>query len=376
MERRVITKESGDKWKHITNNLGMKAEKGRKKYGSNLIMTSHKLSGPVSLSYLTSKKYNKNILLLGDMHFSRKGSCRGKSKDIIKFLDEIFTSDDKKIDFFLENQYHHLNPEIPFGKVLEDDSLPDDFLNSIREYYLNKGCFQIEKKYCKKEYPNTRFHNADYRETSEKQCKEMAEITTQLIYKVFYEKFTILNINSKIKKLKNDEKFMKVFDKVNTYSKMKKVMEKILKCKKIKKQLDNCPKNIRSKILDFNEKLYSGTIETTQGSVSVEKTYDLSFSQLESVLKGKNKYSRSGTIKLLNSVGVLIMDYLALKVMDIYTVARIMKKDEYKNIVIYAGHTHIQNYEDFFKKRLTFTESFTGRNISKRCIDVTGLELF
>ena len=50
-----------------------------------------KLSGPTSVSVLTSDKYCKKIMLLGDEHFSLDNICKDSHITLLKYLDKMFS---------------------------------------------------------------------------------------------------------------------------------------------------------------------------------------------------------------------------------------------------------------------------------------------
>jgi len=56
-------------------------------------------------------------------------------------------------------------------------------------------------------------------------------------------------------------------------------------------------------------------------------------------------------------------------IMDSYLLARMMK-DEYNNIIVYAGEAHIQNYILFFTKYMKAKVKSTGKTSTLRCITI------
>jgi len=63
----------------------------KKQIGGNLDNIKN-ISGPTNINYYNSPKYNKKIIVLGDLHYSKEGSCIDDlhTLNIVQYMDELF----------------------------------------------------------------------------------------------------------------------------------------------------------------------------------------------------------------------------------------------------------------------------------------------
>ena len=95
----------------------------------------HFISGPMSISYHTSVKYDMKIYIFGEYH-GFKYNCndidrhKSNSMDITKYLDSIFTNSDKFIDFYLED-IKYSEHEYNYENIIFMSKLRKNFHNCI-----------------------------------------------------------------------------------------------------------------------------------------------------------------------------------------------------------------------------------------------------
>ena len=112
------------------------------------------VSGPMSITYQTSSKYDKKIYILGEYHGTAKQcsqirQAKNKYMDITTYLDKLFKNTDKFIDFYLEDElFREMKP------------LKTNFIHRIR--YFFDDCLNPKKRHlC--EYKTIRTHFVDSR---------------------------------------------------------------------------------------------------------------------------------------------------------------------------------------------------------------------
>jgi len=339
------------------------------------------LSGPTSVSIISNKNYKKKILLIGDEHFSYLNLCKDNYVDIIKFLDNIFVNTEKKLDFFLEISYEHIELDSKFPKnfyetMKKSEKYAEGYLNKVRVYYQKYKCFYRDKKECKNKFPNVRFHNMDFRFSLK--CNDAYQIIWMIEFLRYFhfllndENMTSLKIEHELDLLKNKKLFLNVLKEFKSFENLEKKINKVMKCKKMNDQIRKCDKLIQSKINKYYKEFMN----------QKKKEYNYIFQNHAKKLQTYiNNYNSWSSITNISSTVYILMEIIidiTCIIMDIYSIARIMKKldnDNYENNIIYAGDSHIDNYKNFFGNYLNFKTNFTGKPISKRCIDISDINL-
>lgn len=336
----------------------------------NINLTKHKyLSGPVSLYYL--KKNDQKIFLFGDEHFSLDYACTDKKEkiDFIKFLNTIFLTSDKKIDFLVEASYNYI--EMKDSKKKKINLPHHSYLTKVIDYYVKKGCFLSDKINCSKEFPNVRFHSVDYRFSYLcNSVRKIGEIEIYLIVLNFYiqmsvkESFIIKDLDKIIPKIKY----------ISTYEKLEEQINISFNCKKIKKQLDNCDPSIREKILKYKKN------EMMNNKKKYQNFYDYNMEQLHKFYSQINKSFSYSILSMYVSNLVSIIISVNCIVMDIYCLSRLFRKYKnnngdtmMKNVIIYAGAQHIENYLLFLREYMGFDLELGTHATEKRCLDISKL---
>lgn len=324
------------------------------------------LNGIRSLSEHYSKKYNKHIYIFGEAHVQEyKDYCsfssrlpdsyqnekENKSLDISDFIISQLTNiTDKPIDFFLETPY--LTKDI---KILKTSSYNID---KIREYFQN--CFQVSKINCK--YLNIRFHYTDIRQIVGQKDISLLISIHDLIRRLTKSNTCINNLENELK----------------NYN--------LLEYKSLKTKKD---------FMEYGLKTYHNKLTKNQENIKDEQVKKVLLNNLDKCLDKVNiVYLRWNNLKRItenypkyyNILDRTIYDNIVrfnVCFMDMYLLSRMFrnfnkKVEEYsgepKNIIIYVGDIHADNYRDILKD-LGFETMFYSKNEKNYCLDITRLKL-
>lgn len=323
------------------------------------------LSGPVSLYYL--KKGDIKILLFGDEHFSLDYSCENNSIDFISFLNNIFSTN-KKIDFLMESSYSYIeNIDLKKEDIYHKE---DSYITKVINYYISKGCFIRDKKECSINYPMVRFHSIDYRYSRlcapTKVLNNIKNILVTMINKLEKsENYTYI--------INDFKKLMSKIYLIDSYEKIEDEIKKIFECTKMKKQIDNCDEYIRVKIIQYKNDILD------MNNKKFKYQYNYIIENLKEIYE-KNSFSYTILSSYIESLYTIIV-YIRSIIIDIYCLARLFRKyktnNNMKNIIIYAGASHIENYFNFLTKYVNFTIEINTKAVRKRCIDISNIyEIF
>ena len=336
----------------------------------NIDLSKHKfLSGPVSLYYL--KKDDQKIFLFGDEHYSLNFNCKDESKsiDFIKFLNTIFLTSNKKIDFLVEASYNYIEMKESNKKKIK---LPQhSYLTKVIDFYVKKGCFLSNKTNCSKDFPHVRFHSVDFRFSN--LCKPVKEIYEIELYLMVLSVYLDMSMKDTII-LKSLEKLMKQIKLIDNYTKLEKQINKGFECTKIKKQFDSCDSHVKSKILKYKK---DAMIENSK---RYKNEYDYNMNELQKIYSKKDKSFSYSILSIYVKTLFSIIISTNCIVMDIYCISRLFKNykdnDEHtmmKNIIIYAGAMHIENYVKFLTQYMGFKMELETQATEKRCLNISKL---
>lgn len=316
------------------------------------------ITGPISLSYQVSKKYNKRIYIFGEYH-PKKTECdeidsKRKSIMIYDYLYYLFKSTDVFIDFYLEYQSFPSNYN-PYDLIRED-------IIMRKMYIMIDSCINPEKK-CN--FNTIRSHFIDTR-----------------YYKGFMTS-PIGKLQREIYMLIENKKILSSLDEENTY-----VVNKLIYYNdniilmtnymlNVISNIDINKKEIKKMLLDPDEfqkimkKYISYRIENNVHDLSKKLIIAQKSSKYTDYL-GKVLYNIFLKLKALDSVG-----------QDIYTISRIFRNFNVKNniqpiepnnIVIYVGDQHAI----LLRKILSDLGFITINNIKSingtKCLDMKNFE--
>ena len=316
------------------------------------------LSGPISYSYY--KLGDKNIHLFGDLHFSLDFQCSVKSIDFIKFLLNKFDCN-KEVDLFVEVPYSQIekNNKGTIYKYFQNyitKETTKTYLEKLFKYFEMSGCFKRSKQECEHHYNNIRFHAADFR-FAEK-CDPALTLFTLLNFMFILSSYVQQGFQEKIRSSKHELFIVKV----NTLSKLLAIFDKVLHCKKMNDQLRKISKTDREKIEKYVKKKKAFFKES-------EKSYNTNMKNIIDYFNKKDDINSIFWIaQSLDIVSTMILNVNCL-VMDTYLLGRMMK-DDYKNIIVYAGEYHINEYRYFLSKFGKFKRESKGVPKSMRCIEI------
>jgi hypothetical protein len=285
------------------------------------------VKGPVSLSEHKHPEYDKHIYIFGDIHVIDT-YC---PKDMNKNNSEYF-------DLFLKNlllYWKEKNPKVILDYFIEfgfrGAMTPISYISSNYKGYFNElynkfiECVQIKKDRC--DFENLRLHYSDIRRGFLE-----TEILNIFIDNICYNdlNFTYFNWGRFEKLLSNPEKIFRI-------SKVDKQIEAV-KYPKVKELLLEA----RDEIINMC-KFYSKNMRKN----------DINSFDFENFCED--------------------LRYITVKIMDIYLFARMFKKFEPKNILVYVGETHAKNYREWLKK-LGFSTKETFSNVEHinfQCVNIS-----
>lgn len=331
-------------------------------------MPNVKISGPISYTYLEVGK--KRIHLFGDEHSSLYYNCNDKSSvDIIKFLKNKFKLTTEPIDFFVEQHYNTIEEPYKYKKqntkkLEKNIEIQTAYLGKVRSTFLKDGCFRRDKKKCNNKYPNIRFHAGDFRGALKSpNINKIRDLYWNYLTNKDY--MILLLYTNNISSLKKE--LSVIFNKFNTISKIVTSFRKCLKTKKMRDQFIKISPIFRKKVELYIE-------DTIEKYIKQSIKYDNYVKELKELLYNKSNTEKYKIKILIENIYKIFWsgnDFVSmfLLIMDSYLIARMMK-DEYNNIIVYAGEVHIQNYILFFTKYMKGEIKSIGKTSTLRCITI------
>ena len=366
------------KYLNLKNNLSDKSG------GVNMDKPSEyiKISGPVSCTRyrINDGEYIKDIYIFGDVH-KIINPCKeeeGKSIEFQEYLGELFSNSQKLIDFFYE---------VPIQREFEDRPNPqfkDNFLSKIRNKFRN--C--LLKKSCP--YPKVRFHCTDPRDTDLEipyweivkklgpdfihpedlpksyngEIKKVDDLTQEEFDNFYYQKSDEIYdvcINEIFPFINDNFSYKRDSDLYNNYVLLLETSNLL------KKEIDKAGRYSHN-ILNFSTSKIKQIIEDDWPGI-VNFYYNF-----KNYKNDKEKFKiiiGTNYLNILENINHIIFTIIAISsvLMDSYVLSRVLKEkfsteessDKYKsneekygpehiyikNIIIYAGESHCQNYRDF-----------------------------
>lgn len=266
------------------------------------------IEGPMSLTEykrIDEKTGEKiHIYVFGDEHIYNS-KCSNSTK-IVDFLKNLFNTSDKLIDFYLETQY--IIKKIYTGYT----DIDSDYLTNLRIFF--NECFNTD--ICP--YNNVRFHYSDIR----------LSINETKFYDIFISIYNMMKQKIQLTKEFIDTDIVKIIKESHVVS-------------KIYKQIDNVNNNDKKIINDHFKPLVDSSllmINIYKNNVDVNEPNDF----------------------LNNKIFIEFCFYFFLYLMDYYLISRLMRSytkngridndSKSKNVIIYVGDSHAQNYQVILKK--------------------------
>jgi hypothetical protein len=349
-------------------------------------ITCKYLFGPVSVTQLYSRYYDKNIYLFGDIHNLPNEKCMEKdgAMAIQNFLYDTIKYSDKYIDFFMEDPYRKI------AKPYEEKDFigSDVFISLIRKKF--RLCGATDKDFCP--LPNLRYHYSDVRDELENYL-EVLFVIDKFMY--FYEK----GDDQRIKEAMDEDPRLgiSVKNKFGEYTQAnllkfiknkleelyiyinkpyKDVIDHLLIKSKIDKQFKNVPdKNILSVMKKFKNKIYN--LFSNDEWKIFQKTIKYSIDYFPNRKIYDSEYIN------------IIFEEVLVPLFDIYVLGRMFRNysketgNQYsqpaKNIIIFAGCLHTKNIENILlalKFDIIFKTGFCDEDdeFVSKCVNVSKLK--
>ncbi len=284
------------------------------------------LKGPVSLTEMYDERTGKHIYLFGDEHI-KKSTCKSTNSsaiiDLHTLIDQLVNKNkDKQFDIFLEYSY---------SKNDKKGNYTDSYMKDLFNYFEN--CLKIDKNACK--YKNARLHYSDIRYESV-YMKTLGLIGAHFLY-------TSKDEIDIFKSLVEDQVSI-----LKKYSDKDISLKNAIKHSKASKELSLVSDKLFQTIIKQHIDKYSASISLTNMYTNMEKN---------------NK----------------ILLFIAALTTDVYLMSRMFKDSlNTKNIIVYMGYFHIENYIDIlkdmgFKTIHRRTSEYDG---NMQCIDISDFKFF
>lgn len=277
------------------------------------------LSGPATIDYY--KNDTKKIIILGEFHGNKEGICDDKKDtlEINKYIETLF--DPKvniKFDIFIEKTIPH-KWDLINNAIITDYNDDSDYIIMIRNLLIRN--YKINE--------NKKVHFTDIR-------------NKLLGFEQFVEIKNSLNLLQHVEKLKDDWNLLNLF---NSYYNV----TLIILLNQIYKFIEN------------NEYVFTNHINLPDYLIKeINKFEDkILLKKLLIILQQKineyidaidiNEESIQYNLSNLNDLGKLFymgMD-VSTYITDLYTVLRIIKNDDIKNCIIYAGEKHLISLNEY-----------------------------
>ena len=340
-----------------------------------------KLTGIISYTTLYSKKYDKYIVLLGDVHIDYFHIHNTDSIYIQKYLETYFNHNTKLIDFYIERPLGQQKANLILSPLSQT-------YNHFEDCYNKKNC-------------SFRFHSTDIRHIND-EIENIHETIFQVMFR-HRPLNSIFQTPTDVERFKNS--FMKLFlNPIQIISKINKQVDNV-----IEQDIKNQIKNFQSEFLndrnkkefeDFFEKLKDFTKDCIEIRNEALEIQGLLLDQIEEEkdsLESKEKIDKINkniveckskvttdiqkiSLKFYNNHNETINKLLHMDVIlvDFYTIARMFRKfdsnnkvqynPEPKYIIVFQGQQHINNIKKFLKEKLNFTTDYEhydeNRNIN------------
>lgn len=336
-------------------------------------MDTKYIIGPEEILRFKSKKYDKDIYLMGDIH--RKDYICPEPEKAIKlhlYLDDFFKKSDKNVtyDFFFETGF--------YNECKEDCG--DSYAQELEHYFRKKECFfNIRGNKCHKEYPNVRFQAFDIRTITLK--NKVDEPTNFWKIMRMYKFFRNFKANPQ------DQIYLKYMDAIKDFILLFRYKKNVMQAYKslynikiIKSQMNAIKdKTLRNKIIKFYDKKWKELFDNpkvTKFFYEKNKKLGLKIKNGTITKNDLGYYLRDNKeiFKLLTRASALGPDiYLSLRLFKDFDDKNKSRKTA-KKIIIYTGLMHADIYSELFDLVLGFDFVEKSRSY-KSCHDISEMKL-
>ena len=344
-----------------------------------------RLFGPVELDILDRKADGARIVLLGDMHTSRK-KCPPNTKcglSIWTYLENLFQQykSQQYLDFFLELPFADTDDVKGVSlkratekkqEILAQDTPFRNYLASIHVYFFN--CWQRAKQICEFYRKPIRFHYSDVREGV---IHSGSGFEDRLMIQLLRELLQIDNKDVTSREmhllLTLVDKF--ITDKVDYFFRLTKIDKQINKItnKELQQSLTQIMTNQMIYFKDFALHVQFFVKEMVQTKMPIvfrnQKNESAFFLTETAYFESQNAVQFTELVRFV--IGGLLSPLF-----DIYTLARMIRLNM-KHVIIYAGAMHTQRIKAFLVNHVGF--KLTKSVVSKRqtsnfqCINMKGV---
>jgi hypothetical protein len=306
-----------------------------------------KISGIGGVTYMTNG--DKKIYLFDDRTHSHAKTCVPVGLTITKYLEDIFKTADRFIDFYCE-----YGPK----KIVFNNSYLSDVETTFRECTTGDS-YILERGKCP---ANVRMHFIDIRST---------QTLNPLVS--FFEKRTLTFSDTDIER----KKYIKEIDMHKIIISNKSEYDKFMKTQidnnpYVQKELGRLDKKTRDSVLTY---FFTYTYASIMNYI---KPVGLSvLTTVEHAIKSRMKITTDDFIAFMR---IAVIPYMF--TMDIYFLCRMLKKYDIsnnnthpayaKNIIVYVGSGHNKIYVDFLSKngyKTVFAKTYINREAS--CLDIS-----
>jgi hypothetical protein len=329
-----------------------------------------RISGPVSISHFRTDN-DTSILILGDVHFSLKGTCapcnsHNNCMRLENFIDHALQNKSTLADFVgnIAYKYHNClvaDKSKACKKMMANNRMHYTDVRSY-EFYSNPFTIirRIARNYCDalEIYKKNNYNILAFAEFLSKYDKYFTNnIIANYIAIVFTSRQKLLKYIAIIYESDTPDKDIiaiigkKLFDEIHDMSFYEKG-----KISKIRKQAIKVP-DYTMQIFDFYEeklKKFATNFDFSKVADYVKLfTIEKQIEFLHSISSTPSKIEAYMTkiINLLESIEIFCLD-IGVSLMDIYTNSRMIYYSLFykSNIIVFIGDEHANNYRDFFKK--------------------------
>jgi hypothetical protein len=314
-------------------------------YFNGVLPSPKYISGPMSLTYQTSSKYDMKIYIFGENH-GTTNTCTDldldkleNSMNISHYLQKVFLNSDKFIDFYLEDELFRTiqpNPKQDFMNLLRYD-----FDNCLNPYKRSKCSFKT-----------VRTHFVDTRRVQ----KGYGLIGTNPVEKFIYD------LSFRKGKRYGHKMLVKKLLKFNSYQEIVNfILELAINIPIIKKELEKCILD-KELIISFFRDIMLEWYPT-----------------IFTINKWKSIFIKDNDDKEMMDALIFVQA----PIVDIYTISRMFKTfkktenfpDKPRYIIYYAGNTHSMIVRKFLEK-LKFKEHIQrSSSLAVRCLNIENIKL-
>lgn len=283
------------------------------------------ISGPNMIGYFTNTLNNKKIILMGDIHASKSGSCINNNETITTYIDSMRKNTKVTIDLFLETLIQE-KTKLKSLKLAELSVKTTDYFRELINYsHINY-----------KKYNNLRIHFTDIR-------SDLNKIYILLATEKFRTGYDLIDLLKLSTSLKDDNDLLKIYDKYSQeYDNFIFATFKLITRRTVIKGLEQYSSDLLlkeiNKLYDYNKEYYNRIAKIIASIIT--DYLDVQFSKNRKISVDKeNSKMLEEKLKLLEDLYIKGIKAGAV-INDMYVLCRILKSTEFNNCIFYGGTEH------------------------------------